>query len=183
MLYKLFRKIFIKIRILNLKKVGKNFNFDPFSKIILPDMFKAGDNVFIGPESYISADVEFMDNVMVGPRLTIIGGDHKYGVKGQYNRFLKNEDNKSDKIVIGKDSWIGVNVTILKGVAIGHGAIIGAGSLVTKNIAPYTISYGNPCRSIKDVFENDSELRDHLTMLNYSTKVIEEIFEKRKIIK
>jgi acetyltransferase-like isoleucine patch superfamily enzyme len=170
----------MKIKILSLKKVGKNFKIDPFSKVILPNRFKAGDNVFIGPESYISADVEFMDNVMVGPRLTIIGGDHDFGIKGQYNRFLKSSDNKKDKVIIGKDSWIGVNVTILKGVEIGDGSIIGAGSLVTKSVPPYTIAFGTPCINIKDVFNSDLELREHLILLNYDLNSIDTIFQKRK---
>jgi len=48
--------------------------------------------------------------------------------------------------VVGNDVWIGQNVTVMPGVHIGDGAIIGANSVVTKDIPPYTISAGNPCR-------------------------------------
>ena len=85
----------------------------------------------------------------------MIGGDHKFGVKGKLTRFLINEESPSNKIIVGKDCWIGANVTVLKGVEIGHGAVIGAGSIVTKSIAPYTIAYGVPCRSMKNIFETD----------------------------
>jgi acetyltransferase-like isoleucine patch superfamily enzyme len=57
-----------------------------------------------------------------------------------------------ERIVIGNDVWIGTNVTILDGVKIGNGAIIGANSVVTKNIDPYTIVGGVPAREIKKRF-------------------------------
>lgn len=53
-------------------------------------------------------------------------------------------------IVIGEDCWIGSNVTILGGVKIGNGCVIGAGSIVTKNIPDYSVAVGNPARVIKN---------------------------------
>ncbi len=57
--------------------------------------------------------------------------------------------------VVGNDVWIGQNVTVMPGVHIGDGAIIGANSVVAKNIPPYTIAAGNPCRVIKKRFDDD----------------------------
>jgi acetyltransferase-like isoleucine patch superfamily enzyme len=54
-------------------------------------------------------------------------------------------------VEIGDDAWINFNVGILKGVKIGEGAIIGAGSMVTKDIPPYTFAAGNPIRIIKEI--------------------------------
>jgi acetyltransferase-like isoleucine patch superfamily enzyme len=51
--------------------------------------------------------------------------------------------------------WIGANVIILKGVTIGEGAIVGAGSVVTKDVPPYTIVAGNPARIIREIPENE----------------------------
>lgn len=56
-------------------------------------------------------------------------------------------------IIVGNDVWIGINVTILDGITIGDGAIIGAYSLVTKDIAPYSIVGGVPAKEIKKRFE------------------------------
>ncbi|MDD5069567.1 MAG: acyltransferase [Candidatus Omnitrophica bacterium] len=53
-------------------------------------------------------------------------------------------------VSIGQDCWIGAHVMILPNVTIGDGAVIGAGSIVTKDIPPYTIAAGNPARIIKD---------------------------------
>jgi maltose O-acetyltransferase len=57
-------------------------------------------------------------------------------------------DVKSSPIVIEEDVWIGFNSTILKGVTIGKGAIIGAGSMVTKDVPPYAVVVGIPQRQI-----------------------------------
>jgi acetyltransferase-like isoleucine patch superfamily enzyme len=58
-------------------------------------------------------------------------------------------DLKGRDIVIEDDVWIGFNATILRGVRIGKGAIIGACSLVTKDVEPWTINVGNPLQCIK----------------------------------
>lgn len=54
-------------------------------------------------------------------------------------------------IKIGDKSWIGYNVGVLKGVTIGEGAIIGAGTVVTKNVAPWTVVAGNPAPFIREL--------------------------------
>ena len=59
------------------------------------------------------------------------------------------------KIVIGNDVFIGMNVTILDGVKIGDGAIIGANSLVSKDIPPFFLAAGSPCKLIRKRFEDD----------------------------
>ena len=54
----------------------------------------------------------------------------------------------SGQIIIGNDVWLAANVVILPNVEIGEGAIVGAGSIVTKNVDPYTIVCGNPAKYI-----------------------------------
>ena len=58
-------------------------------------------------------------------------------------------------IVVGNDVWIGHGVTILSGVTIGDGAVIGACSVVSKNIPPYAIAYGNPIRVVRYRFSKE----------------------------
>ena len=58
--------------------------------------------------------------------------------------------------IIGNDVWIGENATILPGVHIGDGAIIGANSVVAKDIDPYSIAVGNPCRVVKKRFDDET---------------------------
>lgn len=63
--------------------------------------------------------------------------------------------NVKGNTVIGNDVWIGQNVTIMPGVLIGDGAIIAANSVVAKDVPPYHIAGGNPCRIIKKRFEDE----------------------------
>jgi acetyltransferase-like isoleucine patch superfamily enzyme len=58
-------------------------------------------------------------------------------------------DTSKASIAIEDDVWIGANAVILPGVTIGRGAVIGAGSVVTKDVAPYTICAGNPARVMR----------------------------------
>ena len=58
------------------------------------------------------------------------------------------------EIHIGEDCWIGGNATILPGVRVGKGSVVGAASVVTKDVPPYTIVAGNPARKIRDVPRN-----------------------------
>ena len=59
--------------------------------------------------------------------------------------------------VVGNDVWIGQNVTILPGVSIGDGAIIGAESVVAGDVAPYTIVAGNPARLVRRRFDHKTQ--------------------------
>lgn len=167
---------FIKKR--SFKKYGKNFIFDPFSQIVTPSMICVGDDVFIGYNAYISAEVDLDDYVMIGPNVTIIGGDHSFGEQGKRTRFLSAKDNYSNKISIKKDVWIGANVTILKGITIGEGTIVGAGSVVVKSLPPYSICVGNPCTPRKKIFSG-KELIGHLEAFDMSRKEIENILLER----
>lgn len=75
--------------------------------------------------------------------------------------------------VVGNDVWIGQNVTIMPGVKIGDGAIIGMNSVVASDVPPYTIVAGNPARIIRQRFDN--ELIDLLLRFKWWDKEIEEI--------
>jgi acetyltransferase-like isoleucine patch superfamily enzyme len=77
--------------------------------------------------------------------------------------------------VVGNDVWIGCNSTILRGVTIGDGAVIGANSLVTKNIPPYAIAVGSPAKIIKYRFDkNIIEMLLELEWWNLPISVIRE---------
>lgn len=85
----------------------------------------------------------------------ILGGNHytktitTYPFKVMYFNETIPEALSKGKIIIEDDVWIGMNSLILSGVKIGKGAVIGAGSVVSKDIPPYAIAVGNPCKVIK----------------------------------
>ena len=85
------------------------------------------------------------------------------------NSYIRN--NKS--VVIGNDVWIGQNATVLPGVHIGDGAIIGANSVVGSDVPPYTIVAGNPARKIRSRFDN--ELTELLLKFSWWDKSVDEI--------
>ena len=133
------------------------------------------DKLIIGKFVQIAFGVEFMMNecnhqlnaASTYPFFTIPGWDATRPAD-------KDCPYKGDTVV-GNDVWIGEKVTILPGVHIGDGAIIGACSVVTKDVEPYTIVGGNPARVIRKRF--DDELIDLLLKFKWWDKSIDEIHD------
>lgn len=90
------------------------------------------------------------EHCFFGPDLAIYTALHPL-IAEERNKGLE----KALPVVIEDDVWIGGRVTILPGVHIGKGAVIGAGSVVTKDIPPFTLAYGNPARCIRRIDERD----------------------------
>lgn len=115
-------------------------------------------------------DITIGNKVLFGPHVYIMGGDHNYREIGQYMFDVKQKRDDDDlPVVIEDDSWIGCNVTILKGVTIGRGAIVSAGSLVTKDVPRYAIVGGVPAKVIKYRF-SEEQIVEHEKVL-YSNNV------------
>ena len=106
--------------------------------------------------------LEIGNFVSIGPNVTFaLGGNHytntitTFPFKVKYFGEKEPEALTKGKIIIEDDVWIGMNVLILSGVRIGRGAVIGAGAVVAKDIPPYAIAVGNPCRIVKYRFSNE----------------------------
>lgn len=155
-----------------MKHCGKNVYFRPVSSD-----FKGLHNLSIGDGSSIPKGSTFYctgapliigKKVIFGPRPTIITGDHRADIIGRYIMDVTDAEKLPENdlpVVIEDDVWCGANVTILKGVTIGRGSIVAAGSVVTKSCAPYSIIGGVPARLIKRRFTDD-EIRKHEELLN-----------------
>lgn len=102
-----------------------------------------------------SSIVVIGDRVMFGPNVSIVTAGHEVSVLSRHKQV-----EFGHPIFIGNDCWIGSNVTILPGVTIGQGSTIGAGSVVTKDVPPFTVAFGNPCRPRKQLQTKDEELTD-----------------------
>jgi acetyltransferase-like isoleucine patch superfamily enzyme len=87
------------------------------------------------------------DNVIIGPYCIIHSGNHKFE---NVNVPIREQGYEKYHTVIEDDCWLGANVIVLPGVHISKGSIIGAGSVVTKDIPQYTIAVGNPAKVIKN---------------------------------
>jgi maltose O-acetyltransferase len=106
-----------------------------------------GDHSGIGVNALISSHVTIGNDVMMGPDCCIFTANHNFERNGIPMRKQGHEDARP--VVIGNDVWIGARVVILPGVHVGDGAVIGAGSVVTKDVASYSIVAGNPARFIR----------------------------------
>lgn len=121
-----------------------------------PFHFCYGTNIEIGEGSYINFNCNFVDDgkiiigekVMFGPAVTIATVGHP--INPNYREYMY-----TVPVKIEDNCWIGANVTICPGVTIGENSVIGAGSVVTKDIPANTVAAGNPCKVIRAINEQD----------------------------
>lgn len=148
------------------RECGKNVVFfakDNFSYKTI----SIGNDVYIGPGANFSSikSITIGNKVMFGPNVTIVGGDHNTTQVGQYMFDVEDKLSENDlPIVIKDDVWIGTGVIILKGITIEEGSIVAAGSLLNKNVPPYSIVGGVPARILKSRFQN-SQLDEHIQIM------------------
>ena len=112
--------------------------------------------------------------VLFGPKPTIITGDHRIDILGKYmadvtveEKFVDGVNVYDQPVVIEDDVWCGANVTILKGVTIGHGSVVAAGAVVTKSFPPYSIIGGIPAKLLKIRF-TEEEIKEHESRMELS---------------
>jgi len=110
------------------------------------------EGLIIGKYCSIAANVTIM-----------LGGNHRYDWITTYPfsviwpaySYIKGHPKSKGFVVIGNDVWIGRNAMIMSGVHIGDGAVVGAGSIITKDVPPYAIVAGNPAKVVRYRFNED----------------------------
>ena len=85
------------------------------------------------------------NGVRIAPYVSILSNDHAI----EPDKWIVDQGFILGKVIIEDDVWIGTQVVICKGVKIGKGSVIGAGAVVTKDVPPYSIAAGVPCKVIK----------------------------------
>lgn len=129
------------------RECGANVRFGPgcdfaFRNIVI------GSDVWIGPGARFNAThsvIRIGNKVLFGPDVSIIGGNHRTDVLGDYMHDVTEKRPEDDEdVIIEDDVWVGCGATILKGVRIGKGSIVGARSVVTSSIPPYCVYVGFP---------------------------------------
>ncbi len=123
--------------------IGKNCNINCHT--FIENDVKIGDRVTIKSGVFIWDGIQIEDDVFVGPNATFV--NDKYPRSKKYPESFQ-------KIKIGKGASIGANATILGGITIGEHAMVGAGSVVTKDVPAYTLVYGNPAKVMGKVDKN-----------------------------
>jgi maltose O-acetyltransferase len=149
------------------KQRGKGFRFDPFGYYTYSTI-SVGDDVVLGRNAFLIAaksEIVIGNKVVFGPEVVLYGGGHNIAAVGRYMLDVEEKLPTDDRgIVIEDDVWVGARAIILRGVTIGRGAVVGAGSLVTKSVPPYAIVGGNPAKIIKYRWEVDTII-EHEKML------------------
>jgi len=177
-----------------LKSVGKNVVIGDNVYIRYPHLVEIGDNVIIDEFVYITAGLKLGSYIHISPHVSIIGGVEAKLIMDDFTcltsgvRIVCTSDNFSGSdltnstvppqyrpntqrttVHIKKHCAIGTNSVVMPDVTIGEGTVIGAMSLVTKDLAPYGIYYGNPVKRIRE--------RDEQSLLEMEQRMINDLIK------
>lgn len=146
------RKISLSIQNLDDCKLGNHIIISDYTKIAVDNRFACnnaklfiGDNTYIGEFNNIrvgGADINIGSNCLISQHITIVSSNHSIAMGGQINE----QGWIAKPVIICDDVWVGANSVILPGITIGKGAVVGAGSVVTKDVPAYAIVMGNPAK-------------------------------------
>ena len=135
--------------------INKLFGYQPDNlELLSPFTCDYGNNIVLGKNVFINSNCYFMDgakitvgdNVFIGPSCGFYTANHPLDYQTR-NQGIE----QALPILIGNNVWLGGNVIVLPGVEIGDGCVIGAGSVVTKDIEANSIATGVPCKVIKKI--------------------------------
>jgi acetyltransferase-like isoleucine patch superfamily enzyme len=134
-------------------KLGNNCRLEHNIYFHYDGIYSKGPSICIGNNVFIGNNSEFniSEKITIGNNCLIAAGcrfiDHNHGTKKSI--LIRNQLAPKQEIILENDVWLGCNVIVLKGVHIGKGAVVAAGSIVTKNIPSYEIWGGVPAKFIK----------------------------------
>lgn len=128
-------------------KIGKGTFISRKAPIVI------GSRFYCGPNCYISAKLSIGNRVMLGGHVAVVGGDHD--IDSGHTNIIDAGRAELKQTTICDDVWIGHGVVILQGVNLGKGCVVGAGSVVTRDIPENAVTVGNPAKVVR--FRNFSE--------------------------
>ena len=129
-------------------------SIDSSVSVSTPVRFDFGGHIFFGRDVFVNTDCLFVDlggiyladNVLLAPRVSILTVDHEFDP-------AKRRSLVTASVHIERNAWIGAGATILPGVTVGENAVVGAGSVVTKDVPANVVVAGVPAKFIKSIGE------------------------------
>ncbi len=170
------KSICCKVLLIGQKNIrfGNNTTFGRGTVFWAPNRMEIGNNVYIGKYCTLQADIEIGNNIDIANNVGLIGKyDHdfsKVGVTIKDAPWIGNREydfkGKNQKIVIEDDVWIGYGSVVFTGVTVHRGAIVAAGSIVTKDVPPYAIVAGNPAKVVGQRFTEEQIVEHEKKLYN-----------------
>lgn len=131
-------------------RIGRRFRVCPQVRLFAGGgSLTIGNDFFANYGCFISAEggiVQIGNSVLFGPNVIIVSRNHVFT---DPSRLIRLQGYKSGNVIVGDDVWIGASATILPGVTIGNGAVIGAASVVTCDIPPGAVAVGSPAHVVR----------------------------------
>lgn len=140
------------------KSMGNDVNVEQGADFGSGANIEIGDRSGLGIHCQIYGPVRIGKHVMMGPDVMIIARNHRFDRTDVPMREQGEAD--PEPVVLEDDVWIGARAILLPGVKVGQGAIVGAGSVVTKSVPSYAIVAGNPARIIGSRLSPPNDVRD-----------------------
>jgi len=144
------------------KHFGEGAEFRPGAYAFACSKISLGRNVVIRPTTMLFADLRengaeiiIEDDVLIGSGVHFYVSNHRF--ESTTVPIYNQGHHESKGIIVKKGSWIGANAIILPGVTIGENSVVGAGSIVTRNVPDFSVAVGNPARVIKKMAEDPSD--------------------------
>jgi acetyltransferase-like isoleucine patch superfamily enzyme len=172
-------QIFLRFAVRKNVIFGQNLHVGPGSIIEAPHRLNIGEDVYIGKNCTIECDGAIGNHVLIANMVGLIGRyDHDYSVVGvpiRQSPWIGDPDydgpGKGLEIIVEDDVWIGYGAILLTGIKVGRGAIIAAGSVVTRDVPPYAIVAGMPAKVLSYRYSSQ-QIAEHEKKL-YSEENIE----------
>lgn len=169
----------------SIRQVGVDVHVGRGCRFWAPVSITIGSHCYIGKDVTVETNATLGSYVLIGNRVGLVGRhDHDFSQVGIPVRFghwigakVDLSSYRAESVVIGDDVWIGYASTVLSGVTVGRGAIIAAGSVVTKDVAAYSIVGGNPAKLLGQRFRMDQVQEHEANIANGMFESLERPYE------
>jgi acetyltransferase-like isoleucine patch superfamily enzyme len=136
---------------------GRNLMLGPDCWFLAPDFIRLGTNVSLGAGVIMESNVEIGDHTLVSSQVAFIGNDHDF--RDPRATVFSGRRLPSSTAILEGDHLIGFRTIIVGNVRLGRGCIVGAGSIVTRDLPPYSICVGAPAKKVRDRFPDGAAAR------------------------